>query len=291
MQNFNISIFNKIFGLIFFSALGISTAIIINTYISYKLFSLPAINSNVEKKKINTTNYANDYKYLKHIFIKNNLTTTTSKNTQSNTHKKDLITIQNINNIKLEGIIRIKNKNFAILNKNNQLILVKEGKFFEGYKVKKIENYYLILEKNGKLYKVSLEVDKSVRMNSSFSKINKNTKSNKNFINNEGNIIQIDKRFIEEKTADIGTILKDVLLVPEIKNGQTIGFRFKYIKPNSLLYKLGLRSGDLIISVNNMPVKTAEEAFKIYNIIRNEKYVNVEIERKGQRKVLTYEVR
>ncbi|HIE58940.1 MAG TPA: hypothetical protein EYH43_04195 [Persephonella sp.] len=291
MQNFNISIFNKIFGLIFFSALGISTAIIINTYISYKLFSLPTINSNVEKKKINTTNYANDYKYLKHIFIKNNLTTTTSKNTQSNTHKKDLITIQNINNIKLEGIIRIKNKNFAILNKNNQLILVKEGKFFEGYKVKKIENYYLILEKNGKLYKVSLEVDKSVRMNSSFSKINKNTKSNKNFINNEGNIIQIDKRFIEEKTADIGTILKDVLLVPEIKNGQTIGFRFKYIKPNSLLYKLGLRSGDLIISVNNMPVKTAEEAFKIYNIIRNEKYVNVEIERKGQRKVLTYEVR
>lgn len=291
MQNFNISIFNKIFGLIFFSALGISTAIIINTYISYKLFSLPTINSNVEKKKINTTNYANDYKYLKYIFIKNNLTTTTSKNTQSNTHKKDLITIQNINNIKLEGIIRIKNKNFAILNKNNQLILVKEGKFFEGYKVKKIENYYLILEKNGKLYKVSLEVDKSVRMNSSFSKINKNTKSNKNFINNEGNIIQIDKRFIEEKTADIGTILKDVLLVPEIKNGQTIGFRFKYIKPNSLLYKLGLRSGDLIISVNNMPVKTAEEAFKIYNIIRNEKYVNVEIERKGQRKVLTYEVR
>lgn len=291
MWTFNINISNKIFGLMFFSVLGVSSAIIINAYISSKFFSLPEIKSDVEKKKLNKTNYVNDYKYLKYIFIKDNLTTIISEKVQGNTYEKDLISIQNMNNIKLEGIIRIKNENFAILNKNNQLVLVKEGKFFEGYKVKKIENYHIILEKNGKLFKVSLKVNKSVKTNNSFSKVNKNRKSNKNFINNEGNIIQIDKRFIEEKTADIGTLLKDVLLIPEIKNGQTIGFRFKYIKPNSLLYKLGLRSGDLIASVNNMPVRTAEEAFKIYNIIRNEKYVNVEIERKGQRKVLTYEVR
>ena len=45
---------------------------------------------------------------------------------------------------------------------------------------------------------------------------------------------QLSKRFVEEQTNDIGKMLKDSKIVPVIKEGQTTGFRFEFIKPRAL---------------------------------------------------------
>ena len=301
MPNINLNLVNKIFFLSLVITFGVSIAFMINTYISSKFFSLPKINDNPEKNNSYKKESNKNYEYIKYVLLDDivfpNLNN--SSNFSQNKLVKRDISLENkniitIKDIKLKGIIKLRASKFALLRKGNLIKFVKEGDRFSGYKVKKIDDFTVLLEKDSKLYKVSIDIDasSSVSVNRKLSKVNTVSKNSEDkFIKKDSNVIQVDKRFIEEKTEDIGTIFKNVLLVPEIKNGQTIGFRFKYIKPNTLLYKLGLRSGDLILSVNNMPIRTAEEAFKIYNMVRNEKYINIEIERKGQRKVLTYEIR
>ncbi|WP_457623595.1 type II secretion system protein GspC [Persephonella sp.] len=274
----------KIVFIILLAVIGFSSAYVINSVLEEKFFTLPKVATEHKKIFSNTTDTKKDYKFLDYVFK------TTEKETigaDGKNEKTEVKPIKSTSNLKLRGIVSTGTKKLALLEMNKNLKFAEENDNIFGYKVKKIEDYYVIVEKNGTEYMVSMKFGKgsikSTKHQKKFSQENVQT--------DESEVIKIDRRFIEEKTADIGTLLKDVLIVPEIKNNETIGFRFRYVRPQSLLYKYGLRSGDLIVSINDMPVRTAEEAFRIYNMLRNEKIVRVVIERKGKRKVITYEIR
>jgi len=50
---------------------------------------------------------------------------------------------------------------------------------------------------------------------------------------------------------------------------------------DSPLYGVGVRSGDVIRSVNGIPVRSPEDAFKAYQQLGNQSSVQVELERGG----------
>jgi len=252
---------------------GFSTAYLLNTYIADSFFTLPYVKK-TEHVQSKATGLSKEYKGLYNLFYK----------PLEKKHSKNFIkNIRELEKISLIGVILGEGLKLAVIGIKNKedkknFIIVKEGEVVNGYYIKGIKKDHIILKSGENEYKVYITLKEL--------KLSKNE-----IISSSHEVVKLDKRFIQENTEDIGKLFKDILLVPEIKNGETVGFRFKYIKPKSILYKLGLRSGDLIVSVNDMPIRTAEEAFKIYNMLRNEEYVKVIIERKGKRKVLTYEIR
>lgn len=76
-------------------------------------------------------------------------------------------------------------------------------------------------------------------------------------------------------------------VVPYFKGGEPYGFRVSNLKDGTMAYDLGIRSGDIIRSVNGVPIRTPEDAFNAYQEMQNESSVEVELERKGESTTIT----
>ncbi len=273
---------------LFFSTLiasaGMSAAIVLNSLLQYRYFSLPHVKYE-EKTYYHLKPKNKGYSSIKYLFL-------TDKSSNVSKRNSPVSTVSNISGIKLMGIIGSKDGKIALFRKNENILFLKEGDKLAGFTLKKVNKFSVILEKDGKKIELSIELKSNGFSTQKITKTTIQKNKTKNIpVRYKGDTIQVDKRFIEEKTADIGAILKDIMIVPVVKNDETVGYRFKYIKPGSILYKLGLRSGDMVVSINDMPVKTAEDAFKLYNMLRNESNIKVVVERNNQRKVLNYEIR
>lgn len=275
----------KLFVAIFIVSLGISIAIGINAYLEYRFFTLPPIQ--VRPVKANSIKQEKDYSNISLIFEELQQEQPVKEAEKS---KTEVVTSKtSLGNLSLVGTIVINNEKYALINSGNNPKIVKIGSSINGYKVKDIGKYYVLLFRQGKIYKLTVKVNVSGSSYSSRRRIHYSYKENSN--SSDTITFKLDRRYVEEQTSDIGKILKDVFVVPIVRNGETVGFKFRYIRPGSLLYKYGLRSGDLILSVNDRPVRTVEEAFKIYNILRNESIVKVKVERRGKIKTIVYEIK
>ncbi|MBN2298781.1 MAG: PDZ domain-containing protein [Deltaproteobacteria bacterium] len=71
-------------------------------------------------------------------------------------------------------------------------------------------------------------------------------------------------------------------VVPYFKGGEPYGFRVSNLKEDTMVYELGVRSGDIIRSVNGIPIRTPEDAFNVYQELQNQSAVEVELERAGE---------
>lgn len=61
---------------------------------------------------------------------------------------------------------------------------------------------------------------------------------------------QISRAVANQARANLNSLLQTARVVPEIKNGQTIGFKLVELQRGSLLEKIGLQVGDLIVEIN-----------------------------------------
>lgn len=80
-------------------------------------------------------------------------------------------------------------------------------------------------------------------------------------------------------------------VVPYFKGGEPYGFRVSNVDNDSPLYGVGVRSGDVIRSVNGIPVRSPEDAFRAYQDLGNQATVQVELERGGSSVSVTVPLR
>ncbi len=263
-------------------------AITINAFISYKFFDL---NKSVKLKRIQQKKEKQlNYSYINYIFqkfqpIKVEKVTKEGKNTIQ-------VTPEELNlKIKLIGTAISYKEKVAFIQDKEGLKIIKPGDKLGKFKVKTIDRYSITLTDGTNNYYIPLTIGSSSNLKASRRSYSEIPKPRAVSQPQESNHYEISKREVEKQTADLGKLLRYVRIVPVVKNGETKGYKFAYVSPRSILYKYGLRSGDIIVSVNGMPVRTAEEAFKIYNMLRNEKNIRLEVERRGERKVITYEIK
>ncbi len=275
---------NKIFAVILAFSIGASLALVLNGYIEYKYFSLPpAVVKPVKVKEVKTR----DYSKIASIFRTFDQEIIVEEKEEKKEKKNEIVSSgSSIGNITLVGTLVLNKEKYALIKVGDKPQIVKKGSNVGRFKVEEIGKFFVILSKGGRKYKLTVKLSTTGTTYSSREK----RKPQKTVKSENSEVYRLDKRFVEQQTADIGKLLKDVFIVPVVRNGETVGFKFRYVKPGSLLYKYGFRSGDLILSVNGKPIRTVEEAFKIYNILRNEKIVKVEIERRGKVRTIIYEI-
>jgi general secretion pathway protein C len=79
-------------------------------------------------------------------------------------------------------------------------------------------------------------------------------------------------------------------IVPAFRDGQGVGLKLFNIQPDSMYAKAGLRNGDVVMSLNGMPLSPAQKALETYEKVKTAPKIDAEVERDGKRLHLTYVV-
>ena len=101
---------------------------------------------------------------------------------------------------------------------------------------------------------------------------------------------RVDRDLITEQFADLGTLSRQVRVVPHTIQGRPSGFRLTRLRPG-LLQRIGLLNGDVLQRVNGLDINSPEEALRAYQAVQSEPTVRIEILRRNSPTTLTYEIR
>jgi len=101
----------------------------------------------------------------------------------------------------------------------------------------------------------------------------------------------VDQREIASSTENLSQILTQARALPYLEAGKTVGFRISEIVPGSIYEKIGLVNGDVVQRVNSQDVDDPGKFFQLYQGLKDEKRISIDLLRNGQRQSLNYDVR
>src|SRR3989304_425363 len=101
----------------------------------------------------------------------------------------------------------------------------------------------------------------------------------------------IDQRALFKAMEDMGQVLTDARLTPNVVEGKVEGFRITEIKPRGIFDAIGLKNGDVLIRVNNYDIDTPERAIQVISGLKGETRVNLDLMRDGQRVSFNYQIK
>jgi general secretion pathway protein C len=106
----------------------------------------------------------------------------------------------------------------------------------------------------------------------------------------EEETIPISQDVLQSSMSNLNELMTQVRVRPYFRRGKPEGLIVSQIQADSVFEKLGLMNGDIIASVNGKQMSSPEEAFTLYNSLKSGSQVSIEITRRGQKKMLTYEI-
>lgn len=101
----------------------------------------------------------------------------------------------------------------------------------------------------------------------------------------------LDRREVEQALNDLPKLLSQARAAPVLANGAITGFRLDYIAPTSFYEKIGLRYGDVLKQVNGVEIKDPGTMLSLFQQLRNEKSVKLDILRNNQRTTMMFDIR
>lgn len=102
----------------------------------------------------------------------------------------------------------------------------------------------------------------------------------------------VEQAVLDEIMANPEKLYTQVRVTPYKDDAGTItGYRMTGIRRNSIFYKLGVKNGDIVHSVNGQPLTSLSSAMDAYNSLGSSKNFNFEITRRKDKQTFEYEVR
>lgn len=89
----------------------------------------------------------------------------------------------------------------------------------------------------------------------------------------------VERSLVESALGDTSQFLRSVRVVPEVKDGKTVGLRLFGIRPESLLSSLGVRNGDRLESINGFELAKPEKALEAYARLRGASQLRLRLTR------------
>lgn len=101
----------------------------------------------------------------------------------------------------------------------------------------------------------------------------------------------LDRREVDQAIGDLPKLLSQARAVPVMANGAMSGFRMDYIAPSSFYEKIGLHQGDVLKQVNGVEIRDPSTMLTLFQQLRNERTVKLDVLRNNQRATLLYDIR
>jgi len=99
---------------------------------------------------------------------------------------------------------------------------------------------------------------------------------------------RISKTVADHARANLSSLLQTARMVPQVENGKTVGFKLVELKNGSLLEKVGLRVGDLLVEINQLKLNSPGKALQIFQQLREAENITLGLLRNGKPKTFEY---
>jgi type II secretion system protein C len=108
----------------------------------------------------------------------------------------------------------------------------------------------------------------------------------------DDNTYVIDRALVDASLQDLDALSRMARARPhKDSDGNVDGYRLSGVRRNQLLYKLGIRSGDVVHGVNGTPLNSMQAAMGAMSALQNDSSFSFEITRRGQKMTMQYQVR
>jgi general secretion pathway protein C len=110
-------------------------------------------------------------------------------------------------------------------------------------------------------------------------------------ISSNGDDFIVDEAELDKGLESLPLLLTQARAVPYFKEGRAIGLRLFAIKSGSLYEKLGLKNGDILKSINGNSLGDISQAMKLFEQLKQERSINLTLEREKQDREFKYTIR
>lgn len=101
----------------------------------------------------------------------------------------------------------------------------------------------------------------------------------------------LDRREITSALADTTRLLTQAHAVPYLTDGKLDGFRLYNVMPSGFFDRIGLQTNDIVQRINGVELRDPGMLLSLFQQLRNERSVRVDLVRNAQRETLAYEIR
>lgn len=101
----------------------------------------------------------------------------------------------------------------------------------------------------------------------------------------------LDRREVTAALNDPTRLMTQAQAVPFLMEGKLDGFRLYNVLPAGFFDKIGLRTNDVVQRINGVELRDPGMLLSLFQQLRNENTVRVDMVRNSQRQTLTYEIR
>ncbi|MEE8400046.1 MAG: type II secretion system protein GspC [Desulfobacterales bacterium] len=201
--------------------------------------------------------------------------------------------------LKLLGTVTgSQGKAYAVIqyDKDRQQHLFRAGDEIQNATLKVILREKVVLSVNGQdeileIEKVKQSSGRSSRRRGSRSQRSEGVKIGSSRAVPKTQKVILKRAGLEEAIENVGDLMKGVNIQPHFEDGKPNGLRLSRIKRQSIFRKMGLRRGDIITGVDGQKIESVDDALALYDRLTSASNVKVEIKRKGQVRILDYDIR
>jgi len=108
---------------------------------------------------------------------------------------------------------------------------------------------------------------------------------------NEADSFVVEEAELDKGLENLPLLLTQARAVPYFKDGRSIGLRLFAIKTGSLYEKVGLRNGDILKTINGNNLGDISQALKLFEQLKQERSINLVLERDKQDREFKYSIR
>ncbi len=109
--------------------------------------------------------------------------------------------------------------------------------------------------------------------------------------NSDSDDYVVDEAELDKGLENLPLLLTQARAVPYFKDGRSIGLRLFAIKTGSLYEKVGLRNGDILKTINGNNLGDISQALKLFEQLKQERSINLVLERDKQDREFKYTIR
>jgi general secretion pathway protein C len=105
-----------------------------------------------------------------------------------------------------------------------------------------------------------------------------------------GNYV-VDQRALNAALDNIGQAMTDARLLPSSKDGRVEGFKVSEVKPNGIFGMVGIKNGDVLLSINGFAIDSPDKAIQSFVSLKGQSAIKLDLIRDGQPTTLNYDIR
>ncbi len=107
----------------------------------------------------------------------------------------------------------------------------------------------------------------------------------------DGPVMYLDATEVKNTLDNLPAVMTQARAIPFWQGGKPVGLRLFAIKSGSIFEKLGLKNGDILKDINGKKLGDFSKAMEIFEDLKNETSLKIQLERSKQETTLQYKIR